>query len=359
MVPIKRVCLLVLELPIGGLEKGVINLANGLMSHNINVRVIILENDDNTLIKDLRKDIDLRCLEYPLIIKLFFLRRLCKDSIIHLHFWGGHVRPLYRLAIFGLKPIISTYHNDYTFMRGEFWTKVDKFLSFQLDKMVAVSNTVKKYCTEVVGIPESKVKIIYNGVENLRGNNKIHIYHKTQITSIVTIARLIEQKNIITLIRGLNFIIHKGYKVHLYIVGDGPELNYLQQYVANEGLDNFITWYGEIINKKRIGKILQSSDLFISTSLWEGFPNSILEAMAEGLPIIASNIPPHHEALGDSGIYFSTKDFQELGKNIIALLENRKQMEIMGRKNYMKARIFTIERYIEEHIMLYQKLSKI
>ena len=94
---------------------------------------------------------------------------------------------------------------------------------------------------------------------------------------------------------------------------------------------------------------LKSIDLFCFPSLWEGFGTAIVEAMASGLPVVASDIPPHREILGDSGILFPPGDESELARVLGAIINDTAQIETVGKKARERAQLFTIENTVKAY----------
>lgn len=163
------------------------------------------------------------------------------------------------------------------------------------------------------------LKYIQNGVDTdlffalekpeknkLKGKLNIHTNKKI----FISVGNLIIRKDVKTVING--FKIHnKNYDSILLILGDGPEKEYLKT-IAN----NNIIFLENISN---VVEYLQVSDCFISASLAEGLPNTVLEAMACGLPTILSDIPSHRELYENEDIeFFGTKNIKELS----SLLKN-------------------------------------
>ena len=153
-----------------------------------------------------------------------------------------------------------------------------------------------------------------------KNNNKISI-------QLVTVCRLSKEKNILEILKTLKKI---DYNVKLNIIGNGPEKKNIIFQINRLQLNKKIKLVGY---KKNPMKFLSKYDLYINTSYFEGFPNSVVEAASIGLPIIASQSHGGiNEILlnGKAGvIYNSTK---QLEKNILKFIQNRKPF-------YSKAKI--------------------
>lgn len=127
----------------------------------------------------------------------------------------------------------------------------------------------------------------------------------------VSIGRLDVQKDHITLIRAVHLLLMRHPDIKLTIYGEGPERKHLENTIKNLGLQNSVTLPGLTTN---VSEALLQSDLFIFPSLYEGFPNALCEAMAHGLPVIASNIPGNVDIIksGINGCLFPVGNAQAL-----------------------------------------------
>ncbi len=347
-----RVCLVVMYFTIGGLERVVVRLANGLVARGIQTRVIIVETGKrNALITELDDRVELLCLEGSVLTKLSFLRRYTSGYITHLHFGDGYIHPLCRLALFGHKSLVITYHSVYSHLRNAIQTKLDHYMSRQFGTVVAVSESVREYCTQTLGIPERKIRIIYNGIDV--GPEQIRSDWCNRPFELVSVAGLYKHKNQSTLIRGVAAARKLGLDVHLSLIGDGPEMARLFKLARELDVGAFITWHGAIWRREAVQEILNQADVFVTASKWEGFPVSLLEAMATEMPIIASNIKPHHEVLADCAIYFPPEDAVSLGHAIATLAGNSALGIELGKKAYSLVKMFSLERFIDHHIDIY------
>jgi glycosyltransferase involved in cell wall biosynthesis len=149
----------------------------------------------------------------------------------------------------------------------------------------------------------------------------------------ITVGNLIPRKDMKTVIKGFN-LFNKTNNSILLIAGEGFEMDNLKL-ISND----FVLFLGNVSN---IVEYLQVSDFFVSASLSEGLPNTVLEAMACGLPVILSNIPSHRELSNQHHNFFEVHDFNELSKKMISLdiniikvgetMNNKFTAEVMSKK---------------------------
>ena len=118
---------------------------------------------------------------------------------------------------------------------------------------------------------------------NIKYNKRKYIINK-KVLNIGTVCRLSKEKG---LSEFLNTISKLDFNLNFFIIGDGPELKKLKKICINLGIEKKIIFLG-FLNSKEIQKKLRKLDLFINCSYFEGFPNSVVEALGSGLPVIAS-----------------------------------------------------------------------
>lgn len=180
------------------------------------------------------------------------------------------------------------------------------------------SNAVKKslhpYCTK------DKVKVIYNAVEIEKKIN----FKKNNENIILSVARLEKRKNLIFLIKSFNKFKKKNHNYSLFLLGDGPEKIYLQDYVKRNKILN-VNFLGY---KKNVKKYLKRCKIFVHTSLFEGMSNAVLEAMAFGKASVVLNSPGvaelHvHKKTG----FISGKSLSEFTSYLDKLAKNEKLLK--------------------------------
>jgi len=255
--------------------------------------------------------------------------------------------------------IVASVHNVYTRDKKLHRRIINRFLARFTDKIIAVSEEVKKDILKYDKIPEDKVQVIYNGIDLNAFNesfDKDQIKNKLGINPNVpvigTVGRLTEQKGHIYLLQAVSKLKHKFPDIKVLIVGDGPFMDELKSYTSSSGLSNNVIFTGF---RRDIPELLSIMDIFVFPSLWEGLPNALIEAMASGKAIIASNLPQIKEVLDSDGlgILVPPKDINAISESITFLLKNRLTAENMG--ILVKNRAFNCFS-IKNTVKLYEKL---
>lgn len=159
------------------------------------------------------------------------------------------------------------------------------------------------------------------------------------MTIICGLSELLPVKNISGIIAAV-----KNLPVQLLVVGDGGEFNYLQRIAGKN-----VKFLGQIPNQK-VRELLKKSDIFVLNSTHEGLPHALLEALAEGVAVIATKIPATEEILidGETGLFVEINKPADLAKIIEKLSSNptlRKKLAINGKKLFLQK--FTWESHIK------------
>jgi glycosyltransferase involved in cell wall biosynthesis len=143
---------------------------------------------------------------------------------------------------------------------------------------------------------------------------------------LITIGRLVPQKDISTILRALSILVTKGIAFQMTILGEGPLELELKNLSRNLGISKRISWLGKTTN---VFHYLRESDIFILSSTYEGFGLVILEAMDAQVPIVCSAIPTLKEILGSNyrGL-FEVGNSDSLVKTLLYSIENAPKLLI-------------------------------
>lgn len=250
---------------------------------------------------------------------LFLLKKRLKTmvaeinpDIIHTH---GIRADFLNFSILGEYPSLCTAHNypcvDYPLkfgnLRGRFMAW-QHFSAFRKLNLVACSQTIQRQLGEH-GIDAS---VVQNGIDTeifkpVSAKQKSSLRKDLGLPQdaivILSVGSLIPRKDMQTLIAA--YLLGNFENTRLVVLGDGPQRGMLQQRA-----ESAVLMPGNVDN---VADYLGAADLFVSASLAEGLPNTVLEAMACGLPCVLSDIPSHRELFeGGGGLFFSCGDVNAL-----------------------------------------------
>tara|TARA_A100001011_G_C14321667_1_gene851074 strand:+ start:10339 stop:11427 length:1089 start_codon:yes stop_codon:yes gene_type:complete len=278
------------------------------------------------------------------ILNLKDFIKLNSIDIIHAHGKGaGAISRIIKLI--KNKPLIYTFHGIH--LKCHNWDKrlfyvIYEYLTGWIDSIkILVSNSEKNYAQASKIYLGNKSLIINNGVSDRPIKNSINVDNRDfKFTGISTISicRFVEQKNINEILNiAINLPKHK-----FYIIGNGPLWQKINFLITKNKLKNVFL----LGKKKDIFKYLYASDIYLSTSLYEGLPISILEAMSIGLPVVASNVIGNSDTIenGKSGFLYELHDISSASYYIEKLSKNIALMRKMGFAAFKRQRKFFSEK---------------
>jgi glycosyltransferase involved in cell wall biosynthesis len=236
--------------------------------------------------------------------------------------------------------------------------KLQSFAFADSDVIVTVSKGSKGEISKNYGIPSEKFHIIYNYIDVDK------IIEQTAFPSslpplehpaVVSLGRLIYRKGFQYLIQAMT----KLDRAHLYLIGKGDYEAKLIEMARELGLEKRVHFLGYMDNPYNI---LSQGDVFAFPSLWEGFGNVILEAMACGLPVIASKCPHGPEEIithGENGLLVEVRDVEGLAEAIHHLITRDTIRKRLSKQGFQRVKDFnTIEQVIKYDNLFLQLLAK-
>lgn len=300
--------------------------------------------------------------DYGIIRDLKEIMRREKVHLVHTHLYDGgkYGRLAARLA--GVPAIVHTVHNIYVKRRTKHhW--INRGLSRFTDRFIAVSGAVKESMVQYDHISPEKIQVLYNGIDLTqmdvsedRKEIRKALGIKPDEVVVGVIARLEEQKGHKVLLEALSLIPQLPDTLKVLLVGDGKLRLFLEEETRKRGLSTCVLFLG---TRKPVFPILSALDLFLLPSLWEGFSVALLEAMAMGLPVIATRVGGAEEVItsGQEGLLIPPGNPQNLAEAIqeaLAHLERFQQMAGRGRERVRQN--FSEERHLTLLQELYQEV---
>jgi len=232
-----------------------------------------------------------------------------------------------------------------------------------VDVEVCVSTGVRDYL-RAGGFPAEKLAVIPNGVDAARfagrtGDNprlRERLGIPPQAPLVTTIGRLHEQKGISFFLRAAASLHHTRPDCHFLIVGRGP----LEAQLRNEAKQFHVETHVHFLGFcDDVPAILKATDVFVLPSLWEGMPNAVLEAMAAGLPVVATRVEGTVDLVedGKTGVLVMPKDVPALVGAVLRLLNDPARAALIGHaaQEHVRAR-YPLEAMVRRHEELYAGL---
>lgn len=294
---------------------------------------------------DKKPGLDLRCI--PRLRKLI---RAEKPDIIHVHLFA---LKYVGIAAMGLGiPMVQTIHNVAEY-DAENDKAINRFFYTRGNTMpVSLSREIQKTVVNFYGLSESETPVIYNGIDLTNCIPKEN-YALGDPVEIVHVGRFWEQKNHACMVRALAILKEQGRKVTLKCFGEGDLMEPTRVLARELGVEDRIQFCGLT---DWVFPHLNSADLFILPSKFEGMPMTIIEAMGTGLPIIASDVGGVGDMIthGHNGMLIQP-DPKELADTIIKLIDDDEFRSRIGANARSEAYRFSGETMAKRYLALYNE----
>ena len=359
------------HLDTGGTEYGVLKVLQGLREDRFDCRICVM--------RDVRADLASSALLSGRVLRAggpkegsqFAIRRLgrvfqaWRPHIVHSRNWGAiESIPAARLA--GIPVAIHSEHGyELDMLKGlPLRRRIIRRGFYQMaDAVFTVTHDLSSYHAKQVHWPEGKIGTIYNGVDaarfSPRPSERIRMRRELGLPMsrlvIGAAGRLVPIKSYPTLLKAAGNLISSGHDISILIIGAGPERSSLEQMAAPLG--DRALFLGE---RNDLPALFNAMDGFAQTSICEGMSNTILEAMASALPVLASRVGGNPELVADgtTGLLFPVQDAPALADRLVLLANNVELRRTLGdRARHRVLEEFTLDRMIDAYADLYAKLS--
>lgn len=359
----------------GGLENGVVNLINHMPANAYRHAVIALTEITDFRHRIRRDDVEFIALHKPpghafrLYPKLFRLFRKLRPAIVHTR----NLAALEVAAAAWAAGVSVRIHGEHGRDVGDFdgsnrkyqWIRrlYQPFVTYYL----ALSRDLEQYLEQRVGVSKTKVAQIYNGVDAHRFSpapTRQTIdgcpFDDPAHWIVGTVGRMEvvkDQSNLArAFVRALELEPELKARLRLVMIGNGPLRDQAQAILRRAGIDDLCWLPGE---RSDVPAILRGLDCFVLPSLAEGISNTILEAMACGLPVIATEVGGNGELvqIGDTGELVAAADPEGLARQIVRLASNPELAKKMGQsgRRAVESR-FSLDAMVGAYQALYDKL---
>jgi sugar transferase (PEP-CTERM/EpsH1 system associated) len=313
----------------------------------------------------LKDDIKVIDMNFPegkslmLFSKMYKFLKSEKPDIVHTHnFYSG----IYSIISAKLAKIPVILHGVHGELQIDNTSKIltTKVLSLFVDKFLTVSETLKDKISRVTGIYKDKIQAILNGINLDKFNKGVNIDLKKEefginddIKIIGSVGRLVSVKNYALLIKAFALLLNSYPNTELLLVGDGPLRNELEELSKRLKISEKVIFTG---SRNDVAELLNIMDIFVLTSKSEGMSNTILEAMASKLPVVASDVGNNSELIktGKNGILVTELDERKFSEAISTILSDSVKAKIMGEYGYEQIRNnFSLEKMVNKYEDIY------
>jgi glycosyltransferase involved in cell wall biosynthesis len=222
--------------------------------------------------------------------------------------------------------------------RGAFYRRLDLWLMCRFDHLIAVSHAT---AAEMVtaGVPRQRISVIHNGIDTeawslhrTTSDLRDELGLRQAFPVVGYVGRIMPEKDLDTWLRAAALVGQQYPQARFVLVGegrDGQTLSYLRQLAGTLGIAERVSFPGY---REHLLPVYATFDLFVLSSLREGLPNSILEAMALGLPVVTTDVAGAKELVldGQTGFVVPQRDAHSLAQAILAVLDDERRRRAMG-----------------------------
>lgn len=341
----------------GGAEKLVIELANNIDPNKFNIHIVSYFNQTNemhTYDTLINKNIKIHFLnkKVGLDLGLFFrLKRLIKKlrpDVIH-----AHLNTLfYLIPSFNSKQKKFFSIHSIPSEEAKGIHKVVRKYCFKFKNVtpIAISNKIAELTKEYYNISKDKIVVIDNGIKIEKINTSI-LNKNTNTFTIINVSSFKPAKDHITLLDSFKKF-HSLYpNSELWLLGDGALKSIIVDHIQKNKIEK-IKFFGNVSN---VNDFLKQADMFLLTSIWEGFPLCLLEALAVGLPIVSTNVGGICDIIQDgyNGFLVSPKNVDQIVLKCKLIYENKSIRDKMSDNAINSSKKFDIKLCAIKHETLY------
>lgn len=321
------------------------------------------------LVPEIVGEASLKSRDVKALIKVYRLLRRERPHIVHTHTAkAGFVgRIAARLA--GVPIVVHTYHGHvlhsyYSFLKTWLLRRMEQALASLSDRLIAVSEQVRQDLIEYGVAPESKITVIPLGLEleqflqleGVRGELRRELGIAQDAPLVGIIGRLAPIKNHRLFLEMAALLAEEFPTARFAVVGDGLLRPELERYATELGLNGRVLFLGW---RRDLPRIYADLDVLVISSKNEGTPVSAIEAMASGVPVVATRVGGIPDLIEDqkTGILVEPEDPSALADAVISLLRNPPMARRMGQA--AQAHVlekYTVERLLDDTEKLYREL---
>jgi len=255
-------------------------------------------------------------------------------AVIHAHEFTANVYGSLMGQIIGV-PVVATVHGKNYFAEQVKRRVAYRYVS-RVSRMVAVSEDLKQFIVRRAGVSEHRVNVVYNGVDvaglppmdqlsGIRRDLRLDGYDHV----IGAVGSLYPVKGHMYLIKALPEILRACPRTLLLLVGQGELEQSLKAEVAKRNLDAHVRFLGF---RNDVPALLSLFDVFVLPSLSEGLSMALLEAMAAGKPVVATNVGGNSELVldGDTGFLIDAESPESISDRVVKVLKDKVRAVLMG-----------------------------
>ena len=371
----KKILFIITYLELGGAQKQLLSLIKGLDRDKYSLYLCAGDSGylkkeflsfsalEVKLIRELAREVN-PFYDLIVFIKLYFYIRRNKFDIVHTHSPKASILGRWAAHFAGVKNIVYTVHGwpFHRFMKPllqGLYIFLEKITAGITKKIIIVSSADLRKGIEKKVAFAGKFVIIHYGVD-ISWANSIFLKRKSNFSfdnSIVNISCLKSQKGLIYFLEAVKAILNKRADIKFSIVGDGPLREDISKEINKRELTKYVSlggWMGDM------STLFSRASILVITSLWEGLPLAVIEAVMSGVPVVATDTGGISDILDNynRGIIVKCKDVKAIAIAVLTILEDygRWHKLIIAAREKLNLRYWSNEAMVRRTEKVYQEV---
>lgn len=302
--------------------------------------------------------------QYPqAMARLVRLLRREGIGIIHSHCFDPTAIGLIAARLAGIPFVFTRHHSEHHVRMNKRWhIRADAYSARFADHVIAVSDATRRIMTEIEGVPERQITVVYNGMEAVRqptaeGVTKVReeLGLAPDARVCLMMGRLHEEKGHRFLFEAIPQVVAEVGETTFLLAGAGDARDALEAEVNARGLQPYVRFLGF---RNDVPELIALSTVIVQPSLAESFGFALLEAMSFGKPVVGSTTGgiPEVVADGETGLLVPPGDSRALADALCCVLLNPEQARSLGAAGRVRAAAFTFENMIRGYEKVYERV---
>ena len=272
-------------------------------------------------------------------------------DVVHTHNTYPHIYGSLAARMARVPVVVNTRHGQ---RAGHGWKSRTQFrwASRLVDRIIAVSDDAAQLCVHADGVSLGKVMRVWNGIDV----DDFQFTGPGTAPVAISVARLSAEKDFPTLLHAMSIAVRDVPDLVLKLVGDGPERRHLEQLTRKLNLTRQVEFLGD---RSDVPALLTGAGFFVTASLTEGISLTLLEAMAVGLPVIATSVGGNSEIVDAprTGQLVPPGDAAGLAAAMVAMCRQPDRWQALGRAGRERVEEhFDVRRMVSDYERLYREL---
>ena len=370
----KKILFVMISLGGGGAERVSLNILKYINREKFIPSLVLFEKKgvyldqipEDVAVYDLKKRsrFDFFKLIFRLAYRIY--PKVKPDIVVSFLSYANFISIFSRVFSFSIKPsiVVSEHSSTSISLRLNRLKRINMLLLKNIypltDKIIVVSKGIKKDLIQNFNISDKKIKLIYNAInlpeiEKLSKESVTTELFNDDIPIVIACGRLTYEKNFPLLLNSFSKVLKK-HNAKLLILGEGEEKGKLVKLSCILEIDDKVFFLGF---QKNPFKYMAKSDVFVLSSIYEGFGNVIVEAMACGIPVISTDCPSGPGEIitdGVNGFLVPVGDILAMSDVILKLLKDEKLRKDIAAAGKIRAGDFLVEKMVSEYESVFENI---